>query len=397
MNNKNIVYLPSEQLINNFINNVVQYIQNNNTQSIIENYIVIGSNYLYLEDEILDIINIMKNDVELFIEKSSTFTKLILDIDFKWTLIYGYKILFKKENDEYYHIKIYRPKITILYLTDKINDVLENCKKSIYKYCKKNNYVFVHQYSKLFNSFYNRLEYTSRRILDDEYVCVLYNYSFIVNYELSIMDIVRILCMDKYTISLDYINGKLLKNNFIMRNSRRLIDIVKELKYFEEDDEKMIKYIKECISRDVNICSIHSYINKKSGYYMRAGFLDLVHTMNTQKEEDDNEYDMINIIETHMSGNNLNGNEQFFNIIGKTYTTGNMVNGCNGTITFMKNNKILYPLSEKYGEYKKLNSSSYEIILNDKRYILVFFNNYKRYIGTLIDELGDVITGNLLR
>ena len=58
MNNKNIVYLPSEQLINNFINNVVQYIQNNNTQSIIENYIVIGSNYLYLEDEILDIINI---------------------------------------------------------------------------------------------------------------------------------------------------------------------------------------------------------------------------------------------------------------------------------------------------------------------------------------------------
>jgi hypothetical protein len=322
---------------------------------------------------------------------------LILDIDFKWTLIYGYKILFKKENDEYYHIKIYRPKITILYLTDKINDVLENCKKSIYKYCKKNNYVFVHQYSKLFNSFYNRLEYTSRRILDDEYVCVLYNYSFIVNYELSIMDIVRILCMDKYTISLDYINGKLLKNNFIMRNSRRLIDIVKELKYFEEDDEKMIKYIKECISRDVNICSIHSYINKKSGYYMRAGFLDLVHTMNTQKEEDDNEYDMINIIETHMSGNNLNGNEQFFNIIGKTYTTGNMVNGCNGTITFMKNNKILYPLSEKYGEYKKLNSSSYEIILNDKRYILVFFNNYKRYIGTLIDELGDVITGNLLR
>jgi len=41
MNNKNIVYLPSEQLINNFINNVVQYIQNNNTQSIIENYIVI--------------------------------------------------------------------------------------------------------------------------------------------------------------------------------------------------------------------------------------------------------------------------------------------------------------------------------------------------------------------
>jgi hypothetical protein len=396
MNNKKIIYLPNEQLINNFINNVVDYIRNNENK----NYIVIGKEYLYLEDELLDILNVMNNRVELFIEKSSTFTKLILDIDFKWTLIYGYKILFKKENNEYYHIKIHRPKITILYLTDKINDVLENCKKSIYKYCKKNNYIFVHQFSKLFNPFYNRLEYASKRILDNEYILVLYNYSFIVNYELSITDMVRILCMDKYTISVDYINGKLLKNNFIMRNSRRLFDLIKELKYFENDD-KMIKYIKNCITTDVNICSIHSYINKKSGYYMRAGFLDLVHTLNNNKINDDddneNEYDMINIIQTHMSSNNLNGNEAFFSIIGKTYTIGNMTNGCNGTITFMINNKILYPLSEKYGEYKKLNSSAYEIILNDKKYVLIFFSNYSKYIGTLIDENGDGITGNLLR
>jgi|694.fasta_scaffold95991_2 hypothetical protein len=397
MNNKNIIYLPTEQLINNFINKVVEYIIKNNGLNENNNYIVIGNDYLYLEDELLDIINMMKNNVELFIEKSSIFTKLILDIDFKWTLIYGYKIIFKKETDEYYHIKIYRPKITILYLTDKINDVLENCKKSIYKYCKKYNYVFIHQSSILFNSFYNRLEYTVRRILDDEYIVVLYNYSFIVNYELSVIDIIRILCMDKYTISLDYVNNKLLKNNLIIRNSRRLVDIVKELKYFENDDEKMLNYIKSCISNDINICNIHSYINKKSGYYMRAGFLDLVHTMNNNKDDDDNEYETINIIQKHMSTKYLNGNEAFFNIVDKTYTIGNIVSGCNGTITFMKDNKILYALSEKYGEYKKLNSCSYDIILNDKRYILIFFNNYKRYIGSLIEESGDAITGNLLR
>jgi hypothetical protein len=389
----NILYLPSEQLINNFINKVVEYIVKDNENN---NYIVIGKDYLYLEDELLDLINMMKNDVELFIEKNSTFTKIILDIDFKWTLIYGYKILFKKDNDLYYHIKLYRPKITILYLTDNMNDVLENCKKSIYKYCKKNNYIFIHQHSNLFNSFYNRLEYTTRRILDDEYICVLYNYSFIVNDELSITDIIRILCMDKYTITLDYINNKLLKNNFIIRNSRRLIDIVKELKYFENNDENMIKYIKNNISNDINICNIHSYLNKQSGYYMRTGFLDLVHTMNNSNENNDDSYEMINIIQTHMCNNKYNDNEAFFNIIDKTYTIGSMANGCNGTITFKMNNKILYPLSEKYGEYKKMNNCTYEIILNEKKYIFIFFNNYKKYIGSLINENGDAITGNLL-
>jgi hypothetical protein len=201
--------------------------------------------------------------------------------------------------------------------------------------------------------------------------------------------------MDKYTISIDYINSKLMKNNFIMRNSRRLIDIIKELKYFDNDD-KMVKYIKTCIPTDVNICNTHSYINKKCGYYTRVGFLDLVHTLNNGKD-DDNVYDMINIIQTHMCDNNLNGNESFFNIIGKTYTIGNVSNGCYGTITFMINNKILNPLLDKYGEYKKLNSCSYEIMLNDKKYIFIFFNNYKRYIGTLIDNSEDAITGNLLR
>jgi hypothetical protein len=119
--------------------------------------------------------------------------------------------------------------------------------------------------------------------------------------------------------------------------------------------------------------------------------------MNNNKDDDDNEYETINIIQKHMSTKYLNGNEAFFNIVDKTYTIGNIVSGCNGTITFMKDNKILYALSEKYGEYKKLNSCSYDIILNDKRYILIFFNNYKRYIGSLIEESGDAITGNLLR
>jgi hypothetical protein len=201
--------------------------------------------------------------------------------------------------------------------------------------------------------------------------------------------------MDKYTISIDYINNKLLKNNFIMRNSRRLIDLIKELKYFEDDD-KMVQYIRTCISTDVNICNIHSYINKKSGYYMRVGFLDLVHTMNNDKD-DDNEYDMINIIQTHMCNNNLDDNESFFNIVGKTYTIGNVSNGCYGTITFMINNKLLNPLLDKYGEYKKLNNNVYEIILNENKYLLIFFSNYKKYIGTLIDNGGDMITGNLLR
>jgi len=346
MNNKNIIYLPSEQLVNNFINTVVSYITNKNET---KNYIVIGENYLYLEEELLDIINIMRNNVELFIEKSSGnqdgLTKLLLDIDFKWTLIYGYRIIMKKEYDNYHHVKIYRPKITVLYLTDKVNDLLENCKKCIYHYCKKYNYNFVHQHSKLFNSFFNRLEYTSRHILDDEYVCVLYNYSYIVNFELTLTDIIRILCLDKLTISLDYINKRCMKYNFIIRNSRRLIDIVKELKYFENDDIKMINYIKECISKEVNISTIHSYINKKGGYYVRSGFLDLVHTMNDYNDED-YEYDMMNIIQKHMgcsNTNNLCSNESFFSIIGKIYTTGNIVNGCNGTITFLKDNKLLYP------------------------------------------------------
>ena len=57
MNNKNIYYLPNEQLISNFINNVVNYINSNENQ----NYIVIGKDYLYLEDEILDIINLSFN------------------------------------------------------------------------------------------------------------------------------------------------------------------------------------------------------------------------------------------------------------------------------------------------------------------------------------------------
>jgi len=400
MNNKksqhNIIYLPSEQLINNFVEDVVKYITNGKNDT---NYIIIGANYLYLEEELLEIINAMRNNVELFIEKSSNSIKLLLDIDFKWTLIYGYKILVKKEHNNYHHFVIYRQKIKILYLTDKTNDLLESCKKCIYHYCKKFNYTFIHQHSKYFNTFFNRLEYTSRNILDDEYVCVLYNYSYIVNYDLTLTDIIRILCLDKFTVLLDYANKKLLKHNFMIRNSRRLIDIVKELKYFEDDDIKMENYIKDCLSTEVNISSVHSYINKKGGYYTRAGFLDLVHTMNDYKDEE-YEYDMMNIIHKHMGCNNTNNlcsNESFFSIVGKVYTTGSMVSGCNGTITFLKDNRLLYPLSEEYGNYKKLNNYSYEISLDGKKYILIFFNNYKQYIGTQIDKIGDAIVGNLLR
>ena len=140
-NKKNIVYLPNDQHISDFINTVVIYMYNNQNR----NYIIIGSDYLYLEDELLEIINNLENRVELFIEKSSSLAKLLIDIDLKWTIINGYKIIFKKEYNKYYHISIYRPKITILYLTDKIDDVLENCKKSIYKYSKKYNYNFINQ------------------------------------------------------------------------------------------------------------------------------------------------------------------------------------------------------------------------------------------------------------
>jgi hypothetical protein len=397
MNNKNIIYLPCDQIINKFINEIVYNVINDSN---IKNVIVIGKDYLYLEEELLEIINLMKNNVNLFIEKGeyrwNGLTKLLLDIDFKWTIIYGYKIISKKENENYYNIIISRPKITILYLTDKQNDLLENCKKSIYRYCKKYNYNFVHQYSKLYSKFFNRLDYASRYILDDEYICILYNYSYIVNNDLLITDIVRILCLDSYTLSLECINKKLLKNNIIFRNTRRLVDIIKELKYFEEDDNKMIKYIKRCIPNEINISSIHSYINKSGGYNIRAGFVDLVHTLNEYEMSEDN-YDIMKTIQTHMGTNSIGylcKNISFFNLVGRTYTIGNNRTGCNGTITFMSNNLLF---SKKYESYRKMNSYSYEISYDDNKYLIIFFNNYEQYIGCLLNDIGDAIIGYLLR
>jgi hypothetical protein len=391
-NKKNIVYLPNDQYISDFINTVVIYMYNNQNR----NYIIIGSDYLYLEDELLEIINNLENRVELFIEKSSSLAKLLIDIDLKWTIINGYKIIFKKEYNKYYHISIYRPKITILYLTDKIDDVLENCKKSIYKYSKKYNYNFIHQNSKYFKTFINRIEYSCNKMEDNDYICILYDYSYIVNYELSLSDIIRISNLENYTLSFDYINDKLLKNNIIIRNTRRLIDIIKELRYFSNDDNKLIKYIRNCKKDEININTVYTFINKNGGYNKRVGYLDLVHNMNKYKNND-KKYEMINILQKHMGNSNrmnLCNNGLFFNIVGRTYTIGCNNDGCKGTILFLKDKIIL---DGKEGIYKKINNYSYEIRIEGYKYIIVFFNNYEQYIGTVLENNGDYINGNLVR
>jgi hypothetical protein len=231
---------------------------------------------------------------------------------------------------------------------------------------------------------------------DNDYICILYDYSYIVNYELSLSDIIRISNLENYTLSFDYINDKLLKNNIIIRNTRRLIDIIKELRYFSNDDNKLIKYIRNCKKDEININTVYTFINKNGGYNKRVGYLDLVHNMNKYKNND-NKYEMINILQKHMGNSNrmnLCNNGLFFNIVGRTYTIGCNNDGCKGTILFLKDKIIL---DGKEGIYKKINNYSYEIRIEGYKYIIVFFNNYEQYIGTVLENNGDYINGNLVR
>jgi len=396
MNNKIINYLPSEQLITEFIETVVNYIYND--ESKMTNYVVISNKYLYVQEELFKYTN--TDYSQIFIEKGGYCVDIQIDINFKWCLTLGYKTILKKEYDNYFHIILEQPKITFLYLTDRIDDLLQLCKKSLIKYCDKFNINFIHQYSEDFDTLQGRLDYVNKNMYKDDYICVIYNYSYISNYDMPIIDIIRILSFDKYSILFDFRGSNIVKYNFLIRNTRRLNDVIKEMIYLLnkdfEDKNGLIRYIGSFLQDDVQLSLSSNYLNKRGGYGVKPTSIDLFNTVN-----DIAEYDtyLSKVIITHCSNThhiNPTKNMIIFNIHLKTYSIGDNKNGCLGIIQFRDHDELKVSFTETIASYRRLNANKYEINICGKKYILIFSNNFKSYIGTFTDDASETIFGYLI-
>jgi hypothetical protein len=396
MNNKIINYLPSEQPINEFVESVIKYIYED--QSKMNKYIVISNNHLYVQEELS--IYIDGDYTQLFIEKGGYCADIQIDINFKWCLTLGYKTILKKEYEKYFHVILEKPKITFLYLTDKVDDMLQQCKKSILKYCEKYHIRFSHQYSEDFYTLQGRLDYVNKNIDDSEYICVIYNYSYIANYDMPVIDIIKMLCFDKYSILFDYNGSSIVKYNFFIRNSRRLSDTIKEMIYLLNKDfdteSSIIRYIGSFLENDVQLSISSNYMNKKGGYGIKPSTLDFLNTVNHIVDYDTY---LSKVIITHYSNiNQINPRKGYiiFNIKYKTYSIGDTKNGCLGIIQFRDYDELKVSFTDTISTYTKLNINKYEINICGKKYVLIFSNNYKSYIGTFTDDASETIFGYLI-
>lgn len=394
--NKTVHYLPPEQPINDFVETVVNYIHSDDSK--IASYLVISNLYLYVHEELSGYID--ADTTHLFVEKGGYCVDIQIDINFRWCLTLGYKTILKKEYETYFHIILERPKITFLYLTDKIDDMLQLCKKSIIKYCEKFHIHFSHHHSEDFETLQSRLDYVNKNMDNSEYICVIYNYSYIANYEIPIIDIIKMLSFDKYSILFDYNGSGIVKYNFFVRNTRRLSDTIKEMIYLLskdfENEAYIMKYIGSFLQDEVQLSISTNYMNKKGGYGVKPTAIDFLNTVNHMVDYDTY---LSRVIITHCSNTGLinpRKNKSMFSIKNKTYSIGDTKNGCLGIIHFKDYDELEVSFTDTLASYKKLTINKYEIKICDKKYIVIFSNDFKSYIGTFSDASSETILGYLI-
>lgn len=280
--------------------------------------------------------------------------------------------------------------ICVIYITDTANAIIQECKESLYRYCMSYKYNFVHLYSDDLHDYRDpkdRLGVIEKLHYKDDYVFVFYNYSIIVNQKIP-LTVTTDTVFEKnpgVLVKLDTEYTMPILENFAFRNTSRAIDILREIAYFVYDPDRLMKYIRVYLFKEVSYTTYYSYFNKRATVGNCPASFDLGYNFNTLA--------LTHIDQVAMLVSYYKNHQSVFDPIlrldGTTYIWGTSMKGCVGKVSFV-NWQALKTSWGASGTYRWIHSNQYQVDLEDDIYTLTVLDDGNKFVGHSAKTFGCV-------
>ena len=274
-----------------------------------------------------------------------------------------------------------RSTICIVYITDKENSTIQSCKDSLYHYSKNYKYNFLHLYTNELHDYRDpkdRLDVLATLHHHEDYIFVFYNYSLIVNQKVPLF-----LAADSIFTRNPHVQMKIdteyslpLLDNFAFRNSGRAVDLLREIAYFVYDPDRLMRYIRQHLIKEVNYTTFYSYFNKRINMDQCVVSFDLGYNLNalalTHMEQ------VRTLVTYYKSHQGVF--EPILKLSGKTYVWGSDNKGCQGKINFT-NAYTVKTSWGKMGNYRWIHANQYTVEIDDELFKITVLDEGQSFIG----------------
>jgi hypothetical protein len=363
-----------------FRDETVHRIEGNSEWKVADLCIAINRNYIWSECEFDRHIGL--KHIVIFIESGSVSNDAIVAyINEVMKARYGYVLTETVYDNGDRSFECKRSTLCLVYITDVANPTIQKCKDSLYGYCNYYKYNFLHMYTNELHDYRDpkdRIEVLATLHYQEDYIFVMYNYSLIVNQKMP-LSMTADTIFTKNTdvqIKFDTEFGMPLLDNFAFRNSSRAIDILREVAYFVYDPDKLMKYIRQHLFKEVNYTTFYSYFNKRIVVGQGVVSFDLGYNLNTLALT---HMDQVNMLVNYYK-NHQSVFEPILKLCGKTYVWGSDNKGCLGQISFSS----WYTLKTTWGKtgtYKWIHANQYVVEIAEEQFKITVYNDGNSFIG----------------